>query len=122
MLYNIVLVSAVPQRESAISTHISPPSLKPPFHHSPPHPCKSPQSSKLSSCVMQILPASYLFDTCVCVCVCVCVCLVAQSCLTLCYPMDCSPPGSSVHGDSPGKTTGVGCQALLQGIFPKVYI
>ena len=25
-------------------------------------------------------------------------CLVAQSCLTLCNPMDCSPPGSSVHG------------------------
>ena len=23
--------------------------------------------------------------------------LVAQSCLTLCHPMDCSPPGSSVH-------------------------
>ena len=23
--------------------------------------------------------------------------LVTQSCLTLCYPMDCSPPGSSVH-------------------------
>ena len=34
---------------------------------------------------------------CVCVCVCVCV-LVAQLCLTLCNPMDCSPPGSSVHG------------------------
>ena len=31
--------------------------------------------------------------------------------------MDCSPPGSSVHGDSPGKYTGVGCHALLQGIF-----
>ena len=28
--------------------------------------------------------------------------------------MDCSPPGSSVHGDSPGKNTGVGCHALLQ--------
>ena len=28
---------------------------------------------------------------------CVCV-LVAQSCLTLCDPMDCSPPGCSVHG------------------------
>ena len=28
----------------------------------------------------------------------VCVCLVAQSCLTLCNPMDCSPPDSSVHG------------------------
>ena len=26
------------------------------------------------------------------------VCLVAQSCLTLCDPMDCSPPGSSVRG------------------------
>jgi len=32
--------------------------------------------------------------------------------------MDCSLPGSSVHGDSPGKNTGVGCHALLQGIFP----
>ena len=32
--------------------------------------------------------------------------------------MDCSPPGSSLHGDSPGKNTGVGCHALLQGIFP----
>ena len=32
--------------------------------------------------------------------------------------MDCSPPGSSVHGDSPDKNTGVSCQALLQGIFP----
>ena len=32
--------------------------------------------------------------------------------------MDCSPPGSSVHGDSPGKNTGVGCHAVLQGIFP----
>ena len=28
---------------------------------------------------------------------------VTQSCLTLCNLMDCSPPGSSVHGDSPGK-------------------
>ena len=28
----------------------------------------------------------------------VCVCSVAQLCLTLCDPMDCSPPGSSVHG------------------------
>ena len=44
--------------------------------------------------------------------------LVAQSCLTLCNPMDCSLSGSSVHGDSPGQHTGVGCHALLQGIFP----
>ena len=46
------------------------------------------------------------------------VCLVTQMCPTLCDPMDCSPPGFSVHGDSPGKNTGVGCHALLQGIFP----
>ena len=36
-----------------------------------------------------------------------------QVCLTLCDPMDCSPPGSSVHGDSLVKNTGVGCHALL---------
>ena len=32
-------------------------------------------------------------------------------------PMDCSPPGSTVHGD-PGKNTGVGCHALIQGDLP----
>ena len=37
---------------------------------------------------------------------------------TLCNPMDCSLPGSSVHGDSLGKHTRVGCHALLQGIKP----
>ena len=31
--------------------------------------------------------------------------------------MDYSPPGFSVLGDSPGQNTGVGCHALLQGIF-----
>ena len=45
-------------------------------------------------------------------------CLVTLSCPTLGDPMDCSPPGSSVYGDSPGKNTGVSCHALLQGIFP----
>ena len=34
--------------------------------------------------------------------------------------MDCRPPGSSVHGDSAGKNTRVGCHALLQGIFPNL--
>ena len=43
--------------------------------------------------------------------------LVAQLCLTLCNPTDCSPPGSSARGGSPGKNTGVGCHALLRGIF-----
>ena len=33
-------------------------------------------------------------------------------------PMDRSPPGSSIHGGSPGKNTGVGFHALFQGILP----
>ena len=37
-----------------------------------------------------------------------------QSCPTLLDPMDCSPPGSSVHGIFPGKSTGMGCHCLLQ--------
>ena len=43
---------------------------------------------------------------------------IAQSCPTVCNPMDCSLPHSSVHGIFPGKSTGVGCQILLQRIFP----
>ena len=41
-----------------------------------------------------------------------------QLCPSLYNPMGYSPPGSSVHRDSPGKNTGVGCHALLQGVFP----
>ena len=37
---------------------------------------------------------------------------VAQSCLTLCNPMDYS------HWNSPGQNTGGGSLTLLQGIFP----
>ena len=33
-------------------------------------------------------------------------------------PHGLSPPGSSVHGTSSGKNTGVGCHALLQGMIP----
>ena len=50
---------------------------------------------------------------------------VSSSCVRLSHsvmseslpPMDRSPPGFSIHGDSPGKNTGVGCHAHLQGIF-----
>ena len=38
-------------------------------------------------------------------------------CVRLCDAMYCSLTGSSVHGDSPGKYTRVGCHALFQGIF-----
>ena len=47
-----------------------------------------------------------------------CVCLVIRSCPTLCNSIDCSQSGSSVHGESPGKNTGEGHHALLQGMFP----
>ena len=40
-------------------------------------------------------------------------CPVAQSCLTL-----CNPTGLLCPWESPGKNAGVGCHALLQGIFP----
>ena len=40
--------------------------------------------------------------------------VVAQLCPTLCDPMDCSPPGSSVHRIFQAR---VGCYFLLQGIF-----
>ena len=62
----------------------------------------------------------YINIKCVCVCVCVCTRVCVQSCFScvqLCDPMDCIPPGSSVHGVPPGKNTGVGCHFLLQGIF-----
>ena len=43
---------------------------------------------------------------------------VTQFCPTLCGPMDCSLPGSSVHGESPGRNTAVGCHVLLWEIVP----
>ena len=42
-------------------------------------------------------------------CVCMCACLI------LCDPMDCSLPGSSLHGMF---QTELGCHFFLQGIFP----
>ena len=50
-----------------------------------------------------------------CVCVCVCV-LLAQSCPTL-QSRALWPTRLLCPWDSPGKNTGVGCHALLQGIF-----
>ena len=43
---------------------------------------------------------------------------VAQNCPILCNPMDCHPPGPSVHEIFPSKNIGLGCHFLLQGIFP----
>ena len=41
-----------------------------------------------------------------------------QSCPTLCDPMDYHPCRLLCPRNFPGKSTGVGCHALLQGIFP----
>ena len=49
---------------------------------------------------------------------CAVLCLVAQYCSTLCDPTDGNLPGPSVHRDSLGRNTGVGCHTILQGIFP----
>ena len=47
-------------------------------------------------------------------CICQLLYLVTQSCPALCDPMDCSPPGSSVHGNSPGENnwSGLPCPTL----------
>ena len=45
-------------------------------------------------------------------------CPVAQSCLTLCDPLDCGPPGSSIHGIFPSKNTGNGNPFSPPGDLP----
>ena len=52
--------------------------------------------------------------------VCLCMCSVAQSWPTLCDPINCSPPGSCVHGIP--QNSGVGCHFLLQGDLPDLGI
>ena len=46
-----------------------------------------------------------------------CTVLVVQSCPIPCDTMDCSPPGSQVCVESPGKNTRLDYHALFQGIF-----
>ena len=68
----------------------------------------------LNWCQWQGMWNNTLYPLCV---MCLCAKLL-QSCLILWDPMDYSPPGFSVHGDSPGKKAGMGCHALLQCILP----
>ena len=49
------------------------------------------------------------------VCCCCCCCLVDQSCHTLCDPMDCSPPGASVHEISQARIPGQGATSFCRG-------
>ena len=43
---------------------------------------------------------------------------VAQSCPTLCDPVDCSPPGSSVHGILQARILEWVAISFSRGIFP----
>ena len=45
---------------------------------------------------------------------------VAQSCLTLCDPMDCSPPGSSIHGILQARILEWAAISFSRGIFPTI--
>ena len=54
--------------------------------------------SHSKACLLPLFKVYFLVCVCVCVCVCMHACSTAQSRLTLCNSMDCSPPGSSVHG------------------------
>ena len=67
-----------------------------------PRVCKPHESEDYVLNTSTFIPPRY--QTCCC-------CLVTQSCPILCDPKYCSPQGSSVHGNSPGKSTGVGCHA-----------
>ena len=49
---------------------------------------------------------------------CAVLCLIAQLCLTLGHPMDCSPPGFSVHGIFQTQLLAWVAMPSLQGIFP----
>ena len=51
------------------------------------------------------------------VCVCVCVCVRAQSHLTLCDPVDCTPPSSSVRGIFQARTLEWGATSFSRGSF-----
>ena len=80
LLYNVLLISTVPQSKSATGVHICPL-----FWIS--FPFRSALSTELSALCCSVNSH--------------CCCSVAQSCLTLCDPMDCSMPGLPVHQQLP---------------------
>ena len=61
---------------------------------------------------------SFLELRCVCVCVCVYACSVPSFVSNSLRPCGLKPARLLCPRDSPGKNTGVGCRAFLQGIFP----
>ena len=80
-------------------------------------------STVLSTVGRMVNETNVVLDRMECVCVCVCARACAptksfQSCPTLCNPMDCSSPGSFVHGILQARMLERVAMALLQGIFP----
>ena len=65
-----------------------------------------------SLCIFPLIwkPGNFLLDVCICA-------KSLQLYLTLCDPVNCSPPRVLCPWDSPGKNTRRGRHALLQGIF-----
>ena len=64
-------------------------------------------------------PTIFASKSLVCVCVCVCVCALNHSVVSdSMRPHRLYPTRLLCPWDSPGKNTGVGCHALLQGTFP----
>ena len=70
-----------------------------------PNPGNKPKSLMSSVLADKFFTASAIWKADVC---CAVLCQVTQPRLTLCNPMICSLPGSSVHGDSPVKNTSRG--------------
>ena len=54
----------------------------------------------MSALLFQFIPPSSptVSTSVLCICISAAAAKSLQSCLTLCDPMDCSPPGSSIHG------------------------
>ena len=68
--------------------------------------------------ILQVRTVDYIVFSSLCLEILACMhARLLQLCLILCNPMDYSSQGSSVHGDSPGKNTGVASHFLLQDIF-----
>ena len=67
-------------------------------------PCGFWRSCQLRSLVSSNCPHHTVREAGQCFTMLSCLCLPAQSCPTLCDPVDCSPPGSSVHGISQART------------------
>ena len=111
LLDSVVMVFAIHQHEFATSIRVSP------------HP--EPLLTSLLTLSLWVVPGHLLWVSCLMHWTCIGHLfyiwwwVLSHSVVSNSFdPMDCSAPGSSVQGDSPGKNTGVGCHALLQGIFP----